>query len=106
MTPLYYPAVGPYCNLPVGIISDNKIQTISIFPNPFSSSTTIQAENFLHNATLTLDNCLGQTVSQMQNISGQTFVFSRNNLPGGLYFARLKQHDQINWIFKLLIVDN
>ncbi|MBI3501016.1 MAG: T9SS type A sorting domain-containing protein [Bacteroidetes bacterium] len=62
---------------------------ISVFPNPFSTQTTLQTNNLLHNATLTVDNCFGQTVAQIKNISGQTVTFPRDNLPSGLYFVRL-----------------
>jgi len=46
-------------------------------------------DNLLHNATLTVDNCFGQTVTQIKNISGQTVIFNRGNLASGLYFYKV-----------------
>ncbi|MBI3501190.1 MAG: T9SS type A sorting domain-containing protein [Bacteroidetes bacterium] len=71
----------------VNEISHNFLLTLS--PNPFSTQTTLQTAIPLHNATLTVDNCFGQTVAQIKNISGQTITFHRDNLASGLYFVRL-----------------
>jgi len=78
--------------------------SLQIFPNPFSTLTTLQTDNLLHNATLSVDNCFGQTVKQIKNISGQTVVFSRDNLASGLYFVRLTEENKI-YTGKLVITD-
>ncbi|MBI4930325.1 MAG: PKD domain-containing protein [Bacteroidetes bacterium] len=65
------------------------LQNISIYPNPFSTQTTLQIEVPLKNATLTVYNLQGQTVKQYNNITGHSFTLSRDNLPSGLYFIRL-----------------
>jgi hypothetical protein len=88
-----------------GIEENNFTNTIDIFPNPFSLLTTLQADNPLHNATLTVDNCFGQTVAQIENINGQTVVLSRDNLATGLYFARLTQDNQVIATKKIIITD-
>ncbi len=72
-----------------GIADMKNSFTINIFPNPFSAQTTLYTANPLNNATLTVDNCFGQTVAQIKNISGQTITFNQDNLPSGLYFVRL-----------------
>lgn len=79
--------------------------TLNIYPNPFSSSTTLHTDNPFYNATLTVDNCFGQTVKQIKNISGQTVTLFRNNLPSGLYFLRLTEDNQVIATKKLLITD-
>lgn len=92
---------------PNGII-DNYFQVnnyVSLFPNPFSTQTVLQSDNLLLNASLTVDNCLGQTVKQIKNISGQTVVLHRDNLPSGLYFVRLTQDNQVIATKKLIITD-
>jgi len=73
----------------LGLQEDVKLTSWTIYPNPFSSQTTLQTDIQLHNATLTVDNCYGQTVAQIKNLSGQTVTFSRGNLPSGLYFVRI-----------------
>lgn len=76
---------------------------ITIYPNPFSERTTLQA-NML-NATLTIYNSLGQEVKQIKNISGQTLTIDREGLPNGLYLLKLTQDDQLLKTDKLIIQD-
>jgi len=75
----------------------------TFFPNPFSAQTTLQTDNLLHNATLTIYNSFGQTVKQIKNISGPTVTLFRDNLPSGLYFIRLTQDNKIITTDKLVI---
>jgi hypothetical protein len=81
----------------------NQYNKIIIYPNPFSTQTTLQTDNPFHNATLTVDNCFGQTVAQIKNINGQTVVFSRDNLASGLYFVRLTEENKTIAVDKLVI---
>ena len=83
----------------------SKGDNFSAYPNPFSSHTTLQTDFFLKNATLTVYNSFGQAVKQIKNISGQTVVLSRDNLPNGLYFIRLSADHKTLAINKLVIVD-
>ncbi|MFA6262103.1 MAG: T9SS type A sorting domain-containing protein [Bacteroidia bacterium] len=84
--------------------NSDKNSLIKIFPNPFSSQTILRSNNLFYNATLTLDNCFGQTVKQINNISGQTVTFSRDNLPCGLYLLRLTEGTKIH-MAKVVIAD-
>ncbi len=93
-------------NRHLGIAEVANQDMISMYPNPFSSQTTLRTNNYLKNATLTLDNCFGQTVRQMKNISGQTITLYRDNLPSGLYFYRLTQDNKVFEIGKLVISGN
>ncbi len=79
--------------------------SISLFPNPFSTQTTLQTTEQLKNATLSVDNCFGQTVAQIKNINGQTITLHRDNLPTGLYFLRLMQDNKVIAIKKIVIAD-
>jgi hypothetical protein len=87
-----------------GIEEHNK-DLISIFPNPFSTQTTLQTDKFLKNASLTVYNTFGQAVQQIENIEGQTIVFPRNNLPSGMYFIHLLQDNKIISFNKFVIAD-
>lgn len=77
----------------------------SIYPNPFSVQTVLQTNIFLHNATLTVSNYLGQTVKQIKNISGKTATLHRANLPSGLHFVRLTQDNRVITTKKLIITN-
>jgi len=76
-----------FCYMGINDVSYNNL--ITIFPNPFSTQTTLHTDNHFHNATFTVYNSQGKRVKQMTNISGQTVTISRDNLPRGLYFIRL-----------------
>jgi N-acetylneuraminic acid mutarotase len=94
---------------PTGFTGMDETSTnfsVSVYPNPFSSSTTLQTDNPLHNATLTVYNLYGQTVKEIKNISGQTIIFHRDNLPSALYFVRLTQDGKTFSADKLVITDN
>ena len=82
-----------------------NMQSIKILPNPFSTQTVLQSDNLLMNATLSVDNCFGQTVARIKNINGQTVTFSRDNLASGLYFLRLTENNKLLAVDKLVITD-
>lgn len=86
-------------------ISEHSLLSFEVFPNPFSTQTVIQTGNLLKNATLTVDNCFGQTVTQIKNISGQTITLHRDNLASGLYFINLTQDNQVIATKKIVITD-
>ena len=69
--------------------SPSRVPRITIFPNPFSSRTTLHTSTTLHRATLSMVNGLGRTVRQLTNISGSTITLERGDLPSGIYFLRL-----------------
>lgn len=81
------------------------VNNLLIFPNPFSTQTIFQSEIPLKNATLSINNIFGQTVKQIKNISGQTTILQRNDLPAGLYFVRLTEDNKQFLTKKIIIVD-
>ncbi|MBI3502478.1 MAG: SBBP repeat-containing protein [Bacteroidetes bacterium] len=93
------------CETGEGINFINEKSGIKIYPNPFTTQTVLRTDHLLHNATLTVDNCFGQTVAQIKNINGQTVVFSRDNLASGLYFVRLTEENKTIAVDKLVITD-
>jgi hypothetical protein len=87
-------------------IKDNYLNSqFEIFPNPFSLQTTLQTQDVLCDAILTVYNSFGRIVKQIENISGHTVVLSRDNLPAGLYFFQLKQDNKVTILDKLIITD-
>ena len=79
--------------------------SVQLYPNPFTSSTTLQTDNLFKNASLTVYNSFGRTIKQVDNLSGQTVTLFRDNLPSGLYFIRLTQDNKIIAADKLVITD-
>jgi hypothetical protein len=94
-----------YCDI-TGISTHGENDNgINIFPNPFSTQTVLRSDIFLQNANFTVYNSFGQTVKEIQNISGQTFTFNRGNLLSGLYLICLSEDKKIIATKKVLITD-
>jgi uncharacterized delta-60 repeat protein len=83
----------------------DEVGQLSIYPNPFSSSTTIQTNQVLKNATLRVYNSLGEQLSEVENINESEIIFPRDNLANGFYFIQLTQDNRILAKDKLVIVD-
>ncbi|MCD4747710.1 MAG: T9SS type A sorting domain-containing protein [Bacteroidales bacterium] len=67
---------------------DNRIY---IYPNPFSTKTTIKFTNPNHsNYKLSVFNISGNKVFEMDNIKSDKIVFEKGNLPKGIYLIELK----------------
>lgn len=84
-------------------ILKKETNSIIIYPNPFTLSTVLQTDYYLKNATLTVYNYQGQMVKKIVNLSGQTIVLNRDNLPSGLYFIRLTQGNRIMELEKIIV---
>ena len=82
----------------------NTVSTL-VYPNPFSTSTTIKFISPQKNIELNIYNVCGQLVRTMQNISGDNIEIDRGNLPSGVYFIQLTQNDQNISTGKLIITD-
>jgi hypothetical protein len=77
-------------NLSVGILNTAE-STTNIFPNPFSSSCTIEFDHPLNEACLVLYSSLGAEVRSIANVSGESIILTRDGLPSGIYFIHLFQ---------------
>src|SRR5690606_1676425 len=63
----------------IGIDERNLNNLIKVFPNPFSTQTTLQSDHFIKDGTLTIYNTLGEVVSHITNINGQSVSINRGN---------------------------
>ncbi|MDI1317025.1 T9SS type A sorting domain-containing protein [Flavobacterium sp.] len=94
------------CSLLTTTIANEVTQsTITIFPNPFSSATTLQTNVTLVSATLTVYSIYGETVVRRNAINGQSVVLSRENLASGVYFVRITEGNKIIATSKLVIAN-
>ncbi len=85
-------------------IDEITTRELSLYPNPFSTTTVLHTDDKLNNATLTLNNYIGQTVKQIKNISGTSVTLSRDELPNGLYFLHITEGNKI-YSGKLIITN-
>jgi hypothetical protein len=88
-----------------GINSLDEHQSLHLYPNPFNNQTTLRTDKYFQNARLTLNNNLGQTVKQMENINGQKIILERSNLSRGSYIIHLSENNKIIATKKLIITD-
>ena len=98
----YYPTT---CGVFVPEI-ESKNLGIEIFPNPFSTTTTIKINGSMNFTDLTIYNSFGQQVKQIKNISRQTIVLHRDNMPSGIYLLQLTRDNEILTTDKIIITDN
>jgi hypothetical protein len=69
----------------------NESGSMKVYPNPFTSQTTIKSELMLTNASLLIYNVHGELVKQVNMLSGNEFNFDGSSLGTGLYMAELVQ---------------
>jgi hypothetical protein len=86
------------------INSTGQKQSLKVVPNPFSEQTILKTDYIFKDAMLLVYNSTGQLKKRVNNISGQTITFHRDNLPGGLYFLTVTQDDMTFNTTKILIV--
>lgn len=88
----------------LSIINQNLIeQNIQVFPNPFSTETTLKLEINLENASLEMFNSIGQKVKEIRNINTNEIILKRENLVNGIYLLILKQNGKIFKTKKILL---
>jgi hypothetical protein len=71
-----------------GIAQEEAPQLLRAYPNPSSSEITFLANNLEGGNSLIIYNAAGAEVSS-HTFRGPSFKLHRNNLPAGMYFARL-----------------
>jgi hypothetical protein len=94
-----------FCSLWTSVNKVEEQKRNLFYPNPFSTETTLQADNPFNDATLTMYNLSGQQVKQIKNISGNTITLHRDNLPRGIYFLQLIQGNKTFSAAKIEITD-
>lgn len=76
---------------------------VSVFPNPFRTTTSIKTNFDLNNAELKIYNLLGQEMKIINNISVRQIGINRENLTVGIYFYKLVQNNKILSTGKLIV---
>ncbi|MEI7802478.1 MAG: T9SS type A sorting domain-containing protein, partial [Bacteroidota bacterium] len=69
----------------VNNISDKNI-SVTVYPNPFSSTTSIVVNGVNGKYDFTLNNVLGMKMKEIKNVNTSQFILKRNDLPAGIYF--------------------
>lgn len=82
-----------------------KLATVKVFPNPFSTQTTfeIETEKRYKNLTLTIYNVMGQAVKTIQSNGDNRMVLDRNGLTSGVYFYKIQSENLVLDSGKLMV---
>jgi trimeric autotransporter adhesin len=83
-------------------ISGNE-NYFSIFPNPFTTSTSFQLSVPLLNATFIMYDILGKEVKCMYNLNGTEIKISREGIQNGMYFFTLFNSEKLIGTGKMII---
>lgn len=86
-------------------IKEYAIPTAAIYPNPFSTNTTIETNIELTDATITLYNHMGQMVRTYKNASGTSFQINRDGLNAGSYSITYHKNGKLLGIGKVKVID-
>jgi hypothetical protein len=63
----------------------------TLFPNPFTTTSTLSLATSIRNATLTIYNLYGQIMQRQDGISGKEITIDRKNLEAGIYVYEATQ---------------
>ena len=93
-----------HCMTTIGTIGYASSEQVSVYPNPFSTFTTLQISPASRNSELILINMFGQNVRTV-NIPGDKMILDRGNLSPGIYFFKLSYNHEAFAKGKIMIVD-
>jgi hypothetical protein len=84
---------------------DNSDQRIKVYPNPFSTSTTIFIDDKLLTSTIEIRmyDIFGREIKRMTKTKNKEITITKDNLTGGLYFIKIMQNDKIIDSKKIII---
>ena len=87
----------------LGVQEINNNLNLSLFPNPFSNSSTLQLSSPVINATLTIYDMLGKKIQQMKNLNGKEIIIQRESMKAGMYFFRIEDKSGVVGKGKMIV---
>jgi hypothetical protein len=101
----YLTSAGATCMLAVGIGSYETQPSLSVFPNPFITFTTIHFNSIINDIQLNIYDHAGQKIRISKEISDDKVKIERGSLNSGLYFYEVMQDNRSIATGKLIITD-
>ena len=88
------PFISKFCypNIETSIPQISPQPTISLFPNPFSTTATLSIRNYelgIRNGAVQIIDLLGQEVKSIPIINQKEITINRDNLADGMYFYKI-----------------
>jgi hypothetical protein len=87
-----------------GIYSIEEQSSFRIYPNPFSSESTLQSDRPFKDACISVYDVNGQLVREERHISGSTYSVRRGDLRAGLYNIRITEGVKIVGLVRMVIM--
>jgi hypothetical protein len=84
-----------------GIMDGREAGALKVYPNPFSTTATIEWQSNGIIRRIDLVNMLGQTVRTIEQPQGNSVTLTRKNLPSGIYFLKVTAEE--TFILKVMI---
>ncbi len=85
-------------------IINNKENTISLIPNPFTTTTTLTLQGTYNNPSLFIYNLLGQEVRSIPVGTNKQITINREQLSSGMYFYKvMDENKEILSIGKMIL---
>ncbi|NQT78136.1 MAG: T9SS type A sorting domain-containing protein [Bacteroidetes bacterium] len=99
--PLWINPESGSCDLSVRIDEPEVVDNLSIYPNPFNTTSTIEYElTEPSHVQLTIYNAIGETIyvaeDGMMPQGKHTFIWSPERLPEGMYYAVLRSEEGVS----------
>lgn len=93
------------CATSAGNNQHNPIEELSVYPNPFSTTTTIEINisGEIENTLLKIYDLVGKELKSFAIQNSGRFIFHRNGLTNGIYFCTLIDGEKIITTKKLII---
>jgi hypothetical protein len=101
----YYPEPGEGCMLTVDIDDNQSPTAVTVFPNPFTESTTISFAGNIGIPSVSVYNLQGKQVPVEVNVLENQLTINRGRLKSGLYVYRIGFDSQEMLTGKLFVVD-
>ncbi|PLW92616.1 MAG: hypothetical protein C0592_09940 [Marinilabiliales bacterium] len=83
-------------------LNQNEMNTMSCYPNPFSSFTTIKFENET-SGELVLYDLLGNMMWTYALVTQKEFILYKDNLPKGVYLLQFYEAGKMPQVLRLVI---
>lgn len=78
---------------------------ISVYPCPATTSFTVQSDEYLNDAEITIRNATGQIVKKYSGLNGNTTILDCSDLASGIYFLSLTDHTGVSVTERLILAE-
>lgn len=89
-------------NFALNIESLNTVENVLIYPNPFSTQTTLSIPKEVRNASIIIVDLLGTTIKTI-HFSGTQIILEKGELSSGVYFVQVLTNDVVLTTKKVVI---